>query len=293
VAGKQHERELARARAARARQREEARQRKRTRVALGVVGGVLAVSLIAGVALAVTGGDDETPTASGTPAATSTSDAETNDSNTDDDAPSGSPTFGALEDCKPVNDKQPGNPDVDSYAKAVLNTWADYSEAITTNCGGIKVELFDDDAPETVKALTWLSDAENYYNNTICHRLTTDGIFVLQCGDPEGTGSGGPDFTVPDENLPEAGPDGTAVYERGTMAMANRGPGTTGSQFFLVYQDSPLPPDYTVVGQIVEGLDVLDKIAREGTEDGSTDGPPKQPVQITKMVASYTTAVED
>src|SRR6478735_8703463 len=140
--------------------------------------------------------------------------------------------------------------------------------------------------------MTFLSDRDGYFDNTMCHRLTTEGIYVLQCGDPKGDGTGGPGFTIPDENLPKAGADGTAVYKRGTVAMANAGPGTTGSQFFLVYKDSPLPPNYTVVGEITQGLDVLDHIAAQGTADGSGDGAPKQPVQIQKMISSLTTAVQ-
>jgi peptidyl-prolyl cis-trans isomerase B (cyclophilin B) len=151
---------------------------------------------------------------------------------------------------------------------------------IETNCGEIKFAA-DENAPKTVGTIAWLAN-QGFYNNTSCHRLTTQGIFVLQCGDPAGDGTGGPGFDFDDENLPAAGADGTYVYPRGTVAMANSGPNTNGSQFFLVYQDSPLPPNYSVWGQITEGLDVLDNVASAGVLDGSSDGLPSQAVVISK-----------
>ena len=149
-----------------------------------------------------------------------------------------------------------------------------------TNCGLIKFAA-DTNAPNTVGTIAWLAN-QGFYNYTSCHRLTTQGIFVLQCGDPAGNGTGSPGFSFADENLPTAGSDGTYVYPRGTVAMANSGPNTNGSQFFLVYQDSPLPPNYSVWGQISEGLDVLDNVAAAGVLDGSSDGLPSQAVVISK-----------
>ena len=151
---------------------------------------------------------------------------------------------------------------------------------IETNCGPIKIET-DSNAPTTVGTIAWLAD-QGFYNNTSCHRLTTQGIFVLQCGDPAGDGTGSPGFSFADENLPIAGDDGTYVYPRGTVAMANSGQNTNGSQFFLVYQDSPLPPNYSIWGQITEGLDVIDNVASAGVLDGTTDGLPAQAVVISK-----------
>ena len=120
-----------------------------------------------------------------------------------------------------------------------------------------------------------------FFNQTQCHRLTTQGIYVLQCGDPTATGSGGPGFSFKDENLPKAA-NGSAVYKRGTVAMANSGPNTNGSQFFLVYKDSPLPPNYSVWGHITNGLDILDQIAGAGVAGGTGDGGPNQRVVISK-----------
>ena len=128
-----------------------------------------------------------------------------------------------------------------------------------------------------------------YYNDTPCHRLTTgEGLKVLQCGDPTGTGTGGPGYTIPDEapTTLAAAPSGqgTVTYPRGTVAMAKTAqPNSGGSQFFLVYADSTLPPQYTVFGTIDDaGLTAIDKVAAAGTDDsnGSGDGKPKAPIEI-------------
>ncbi len=153
-----------------------------------------------------------------------------------------------------------------------------------TNQGEIVIETTPSLAPLTVNAIAALAQ-KNYFDNTICHRLTTEGIFVLQCGDPTGTGTGGPGFNIPDENLPEAVENN---YPAGTVAMANAGPGTSGSQFFLVYQDTTLGPDYTIWGSITSGLDILQTIASAGVVDGGTDGAPVTGVTIesTKVTIS-------
>ena len=158
------------------------------------------------------------------------------------------------------------------------------SITFTTNQGEIVIETTPSLAPLTVNAIAALAQ-KNYFDNTICHRLTTEGIFVLQCGDPTGTGTGGPGFNIPDENLPEAVENN---YPAGTVAMANAGPGTSGSQFFLVYQDTTLGPDYTIWGSITSGLDILQTIASAGVVDGGTDGAPLTGVTIesTKVTIS-------
>ncbi len=153
-----------------------------------------------------------------------------------------------------------------------------------TNQGEIVIETKPALAPLTVNAIAALAQ-KNYFDNTICHRLTTQGIFVLQCGDPTGTGSGGPGFNIPDENLPQPTENN---YPAGTVAMANAGPGTSGSQFFLVYQDTTLGPDYTIWGSITSGLDILQTIASAGVVDGGADGAPLTGVTIesTKVTIS-------
>ena len=154
----------------------------------------------------------------------------------------------------------------------------------TTNQGEIVIETLPSLAPQTVNALSALAQ-KNYFDNTICHRLTTEGIFVLQCGDPTGTGTGGPGFNIPDENLPEPIENN---YPAGTVAMANAGPGTSGSQFFLVYQDTTLGPDYTIWGTITSGLEIVQTIASAGVIDGGPDGAPATGVTIesTKVTIS-------
>jgi peptidyl-prolyl cis-trans isomerase B (cyclophilin B) len=157
-----------------------------------------------------------------------------------------------------------------------------YTATIVTNCGTITVELDGKNAPHTVNSFAFLA-GKHYFDNTPCHRLTTSGIFVLQCGDPTGTGTGGPGYTIPDENL------NGATYPAGTVAMANTGqPHTGGSQFFFVYADTPLPPQYTPFGKVVSGLDILKAVAKKGADDsnGPGDGAPNQPV----VIESFTVA---
>jgi peptidyl-prolyl cis-trans isomerase B (cyclophilin B) len=142
--------------------------------------------------------------------------------------------------------------------------------AFNTNCGVIRATLFTKQAPQTTTNIAYLANAK-YFNGTICHRLTTSGIFVLQCGDPTAQGAGSPGGWVgyKDENLPRAG---AKNYPAGTLAMANSGPGTNGSQFFLVYADTQLGPDYTIFGRITSGLDLLKKIAEVGAYKVESDG---------------------
>ena len=148
--------------------------------------------------------------------------------------------------------------------------------ALETNCGDIIIEPVADKAPKTVASEQFLT-SKGFYDNTSCHRVTTEGIYVLQCGDPAGNGTGGPGYTVPDENLPSTGDNN---YPAGTVAMANAGPGTAGSQFFIVYKDTTLPAGYTVWGHVVDGLGIVEQVAEKGVEGGGADGTPAQPVFI-------------
>ncbi len=153
---------------------------------------------------------------------------------------------------------------------------------LTTAQGNIGMELDRSVSPCTVNAVEHMA-SEGYYNDTVCHRITTSGIYVLQCGDPSGTGAGGPGFSFANEYPTDEATDLTTpvIYERGTIAMANAGADTNGSQFFLNYEDSPLAPNYTYFGQITEeGLATLDAIAEVGTEGGTGDGAPAQEVRI-------------
>lgn len=167
-----------------------------------------------------------------------------------------------------------------SYPEAPTDVAAAKQIALTTNCGDLVIKT-DSNAPKTVAILSALAQ-KGFYDGIKCHRLTTDGIYVLQCGDPAGNGSGGPGFKFADENLPKATAGGSYTYPRGTIAMANSGANTNGSQFFLVYKDSPLPPNYSVWGTLTSGLDRLDAIAAAGTIEGTSDGAPAQEVVISK-----------
>jgi peptidyl-prolyl cis-trans isomerase B (cyclophilin B) len=181
---------------------------------------------------------------------------------------------------------------------------------LRTTEGAIALTLNRAQAPCTVQSVEFLA-TRRFYDGTPCHRLTaydTPPLKVLQCGDPTGTGAGGPGYTIPDEKpttlLPAPGaaavPPGqqaSVVYPAGTIAMANTGqPGSGGSQFFLVYADSQLPPDYAVFGTTSSaGLAVLNQIAAAGITPGTDpstgaanpqDGKPKQPVTIQQAVVA-------
>lgn len=154
-----------------------------------------------------------------------------------------------------------------------------------TNRGEIELTLDAAKAPCTVNSFTFLT-AQKYFDGTSCHRLTSQGIFVLQCGDPTALGTGGPGYGMPEENLTALGApnaQGQVIYPRGTIAMARSSqPGSGGSQFFLVYKDSPLKPDYTPFGTITKGLDLLDAVAKAGSTPPN-DGKPNQSVTLEKV----------
>ena len=149
------------------------------------------------------------------------------------------------------------------------------SATLATSAGDIALTLDADRTPCTVGSFVSLAE-QGYFDGTSCHRLTTEGIFVLQCGDPSGTGRGGPGYRYADEL------DGTETYPAGTLAMANAGADTNGSQFFLVYEDTQLSPDYTVFGRVDEaGVAIVREIAAGGlAADGTA---PATPVQITAV----------
>lgn len=156
----------------------------------------------------------------------------------------------------------------------------DHTITLNTNCGPITFTAFGKKAPVTVIAMTFLAKA-GFFDHSLCHRVTTSGLFVLQCGDPTATGSGGPMWSYNDENLPADAPND---YPAGTIAMANsglqNGRGTNGSQFFIVYKDTYLPPSYTIWGQVTSGLDIVKRVAAAGVVGGGTDGTPAQKIAI-------------
>ncbi|WP_327039916.1 peptidylprolyl isomerase [Micromonospora ureilytica] len=166
---------------------------------------------------------------------------------------------------------------------------------IDTNLGPITAKVDRSLVPCTAGSFTHLAE-KNFFDNTKCHRLVTEGIKVLQCGDPSATGNGwrptdgqgGPSYRLPEENLPT---DKRPPYPEGVIAMANSGqPGSTGSQFFIVYGDSPLDPAYTVLGSITGGLDLVKDVAKAG-DDGAFaqqagGGHPKKEVIIKDLTMS-------
>ena len=148
------------------------------------------------------------------------------------------------------------------------------SVTITTTVGDLKATLNREKTPCTVNSFVSLAE-QGYFDDVTCHRMTTAGIFVLQCGDPSGTGAGGPGYSFADEL------DGTETYGPGTLAMANAGPDTNGSQFFIVYADSPLPPAYTVFGTVDDAaVKTVENVAKKGVDSDTGDGAPKEEVTI-------------
>lgn len=168
---------------------------------------------------------------------------------------------------------------------------ATISVSMSTDQGNIGLVLSNAEAPCTVNSFASLAQ-KGFFNDTICHRLTTaPSLGVLQCGDPAGTGNGGPGYTFaneyPSNQYPKNDPalQNPVLYPRGTLAMANAGADTNGSQFFLVYKDSQLPPGYTVFGTIdATGLATLDKIAQGGVAGGSADGRPATEVKVKSVL---------
>lgn len=149
-----------------------------------------------------------------------------------------------------------------------------YTALIETTKGTLTAELYAKDAPVTVNNFVFLS-REGFYSNVKFHRIIKG--FMVQTGDPEGTGRGGPGYSFPDEAV-------SRQYLRGTLAMANAGPNTNGSQFFIVHQDYPLSPNYTIFGQVTQGLDVLDALADTPVASSST-GESSEPQEDVRIVS--------
>ena len=159
----------------------------------------------------------------------------------------------------------------------VKQSYTNKTFTILTNCGTIVIAADGKDAPVTVQVLEYLATS-GFYNHSLCHRLTTSGLYVLQCGDPTASGSGGPAFSYGNENLPAATINN---YPAGTVAMANSGgSASNGSQFFLVYQNTTLGASYTRWGTITKGLNIIQAIAAQGVVGGGSDGTPVQKIAI-------------
>jgi peptidyl-prolyl cis-trans isomerase B (cyclophilin B) len=183
-----------------------------------------------------------------------------------------------------------------SLPPATPNYKATYTASINTNLGAIKINLLNSKATCTVNSFVHLAET-GFWNNTQCHRVSdSDGLYMLQCGDPTAKasqklscssatlGSGTPGYEFNDENLTGA------TYNAGTVAMANSGPNTNGSQFFLVFQATSLSASYTPFGTITSGLDILQNVAKAGTSCtySAGGGVPKEKVVINSVTIKQT-----
>jgi peptidyl-prolyl cis-trans isomerase B (cyclophilin B) len=281
VSTNQMRREAAKRKLANQQQRRAERARRRQRTAI-ITSAAVVVVVVVGVVLLSTvgfGGGGDQPADDAAAGATPSA------------APSAAPsaTPAAPGDCTftPTPDQPAAKPaPVPSLTSAP--TTGTVAATLQTDQGAIPLTLDRSAGPCAVESFLNLVNAD-YYDNTPCHRLTTgEGLKVLQCGDPTGEGTGGPGYTINDEPptglAPVEGGNGLVTYPRGTLAMAKTSaPNSGGSQFFLVYGDSTLPPDYTVFGSVGEdGLATLDAIAQAGSDEanGPGDGAPVTPVTI-------------
>lgn len=262
-------RELARQRAQRQQERRAARFRRRRRVSI-IVGAAAVAAVVTAIGLAATGAFDGG-----------------NDTVASPDPESDATPAGSSEGC---TYRESGSPAVSGIGTppelSAANAEA-ASATFTLNGSPVTVELEPAAAPCTVHSFAHLAGT-GYFDDTTCHRLTTsDALKVLQCGDPTGSGSGGPGYEFDNENTEGA------TYTAGTVAMANSGADTNGSQFFLVYGDSDLPANYTVFGHVTAGLDVIRTIADAGTDNGEDDGAPAEPVTLADVATAAANPDED
>jgi len=267
------ERQLARERYERQQARRAAsRTRKRhwKQVTASVLAVLLVIGGVAGIAVLM-GDDDDKATVGAEPSASaSVTDSGTPSASTSPSASPGACTYATAEGAAA---KDVGKP---TYLAAEAKK--PFSATLKTNQGDVVVEMATAKAPCTTNSFRHLA-TEKYYDGTSCHRLTTENLFVLQCGDPTATGGGGPGYQFGVENAPKDG-----MFPAGTIAMARTSdPNTNGSQFFIVYKATQLPTDgggYSSCGTVTKGLDVIEKIAKAGVEGGTCDGKPAQPVTI-------------
>lgn len=153
-----------------------------------------------------------------------------------------------------------------------IDTSKDYKAVVQTSKGEIVIDLLEKTAPNTVNNFVYLSN-EQFYGDVIFHRVIQG--FMIQGGDPTGTGTGGPGYKFDDEPF-------EGEYTRGTVAMANSGPNTNGSQFFIMHADTPLPKNYVIFGKVEKGIEVVDAIATSEVKMSST-GEMSVPVEPTKI----------
>ena len=289
---KTHQQQLAARKAARQAERaaEQARQRRMLAITITAIVSVVAVIAVVFVIAANTG--DDTPSASDTP---STAPTELPATAGPSNKPASIPTalaaplvrptpLPAEVDCTYTKGTEAAAKAVNAPANGKTKATGTTPLTLTTSIGALKLTLDNALAPCAVKNFVSLA-SQKYFDNTVCHRMTVGaGLQVLQCGDPSASGSGGPGYSFKDEVFPEM------KYGRGTLAMANSGANTNGSQFFIVFGDgSGLDPAYTAFGTVDEaGLKAIDKVANAGVipENGPTDGKPATEVKITSATSA-------
>lgn len=282
---KDRQRKLERARIERRIARQAASQRRRRQIQAGVGASLALVLIILGTVWAL-GGFKSTPKTKETVAA-------------------GTCTWYLRDADESQNIYDTGHPPTTGELRS-----GTVNATITTNLGDIKLQLDREKAPCTVASFVYLAE-KKFMEQSDCHRLTTSGIYVLQCGDPSGTGSGGPSYLFANEYVPptptpsataSASPEATAdastpatvTYEKGVLAMAHSSAANSnGSQFFIVYKDSPLAADYTIFGKVTQGLDIVEKVAKAGVtaaSDGtaSADGKPAETISIQSITIGDT-----
>lgn len=164
------------------------------------------------------------------------------------------------------------NQGVVTQAQMEIDQTKKYTAVLNTSVGKITIELNADKTPITVNNFVSLSK-KNFYNNTIFHRVING--FMIQGGDPRGDGTGGPGYQFDDEPF-------EGEYTRGVVAMANAGPNTNGSQFFIIHQDNPLPKNYVIFGRVTDGIEMVDKIATASVQ-ASPMGEMSKPVNPVKI----------
>lgn len=293
---KTHEHQLAQRKAQRQAERQAEQARQRRMLAITIASIVAVVAVIAGVFVVVarnTGND--TPAAADTPSANPTDQPSEQTTAGPENKPKSIPTaiapapkrvkpLAAEVNCSyPKTPAEPASKKVDPPSNGKVKASGTTPVTLATSVGDLHLTLDSAVAPCTVKSFLSLV-GQKYFDNTSCHRLTVgEGLQVLQCGDPTGTGSGGPGYSFNDEVYPEL------KYGRGILAMANRDANTNGSQFFIVYGNGQLPPSYNAFGTVDKaGLEIVDKVARGGVipQNGPTDGKPAIPVEIKTATAA-------
>jgi peptidyl-prolyl cis-trans isomerase B (cyclophilin B) len=278
---KTHQQQLAARKAKRLAEREIERRRQRRNLAITIASVATVVVVIVGVFVVFGVGGDDKPAAGASagpenkPASIPTAMAP---------APKRATPLAADVNCTYKKSAEPASKKVNPPADGKTKASGTSKVSLDTSIGDLQLTLDSALAPCTVKNFLSLV-GQKYFDNTKCHRLTVgEGLQVLQCGDPTGSGSGGPGYSFADEVYP------TLKYGRGVLAMANSGPNTNGSQFFIVYGDaSGLTPQYTAFGTIDEAsLKLIDKVAEAGVapQNGPQDGTPITPVEIKTATAA-------